>query len=674
MPGSAFELHEVALLGNDTKVSLQLFKEMFKDASQIPVFKNMVSNHPKRFHYRAGNKHRGFFDSAKDVVTGKTPYDAVCADILAGKDLGTFSHVAAFSFLINADHQDIRSADREGLGFFADGLSSHEGAGDTVHCRLLIEEHVIAFTWSPVMTRLFNAMMTAVAAAKLALSVGSAAGTLGANVGSLIDSISDLASALKHVGKLGGAISDTAEKVAAIRDIAVEVLESAQEVSERYADYKGKSSADAFDVSALGLKRESISDLADQSIPAIQDKKSVFLGFGKRNKTDREKRLEIGAKNLQTQRQLQCVFFMTIQQITPVVYVKSRLSPMPEKRLVEFDSELYMAKRSYLRVGETPRDKFSQMATIVKTDAFDKAGVAKKVCLPWFPGNQFRRFKRTTKGIEAMDADPPAGSVHWNYHDTKDWSLADSKRSSMPMSALEIAELDRAERVRVEQELEAARLQEQSQRLIHQGRFAKVLAGIPGKLEEFSARREARIQAARETWLREREEQQKSFHQSLMTEVRTSGRAFAIQERSRLNAEKLAADKRMAERLEREREAKINSLIASIPNKLPSVEKFKASTTIKTGFILNRRSNPKLLRIDAALATVLGMFKDRRTANAWNYRQQVQANLMTLILACEDYLSSKLLSDKAAAGHVSVRLAPVRELKLKVTEIYGGMQ
>ncbi len=684
MPGPIFGLHEVALLGHETKASLDLFKKMFDDSSRIPVFKNMVSQHPKRVHYRAGNKHVGILKSAKNVFTAKTPYDAVCADILEGKSRGTFAHVADFSFLINADHPVIRASEPGGLAFFATGISPYSDAGDAITCRLLVEEHVFAFTWTPVVTRLFSSMMMVIAAAKLGASAASAASTLGGSVGSLIDSIRDAAAAVNDVIKLGGAVSAAADQVAAIKDIAVEVLEGAQDVSENYSAFKGQPSEDAVDVREFGMAGKNIRDLAEQPAPLISDRKSGFLGIGQRVKTDREKRVELGAKNSQTQKQLQSVFFMTVQQITPVLHVKSDMKSVPETRSIEFNSELYIAKRSYLRVGETPRDKFSQMAAIVKTDSFAKSGVAAKVCFPWFPGNEFTRFVRTRKGIDSLEADPSGKTFNWNYNDANDWSFADSKRSSMSMSIEEIALLDQAEKLRKEREietarmeqeraLEAARQREQSQRLIHQGRFSKVLAGIPGKLQEFSARREARIQAEREAWLRAREEQQKKLHVPLMTEIRTSPKAFQIQMRAREKAEKLAAEAQNAQRLEREREARINALIASIPHKLPTVEKFKASTTIKTGFILNRRTNPKLLRIDSSLATVLSMFKDRKTAASWNYQNQVKANLLTVILACDDYLGSKLLSDKAAAGHVSVRLAPVKELKIKVAMLYAGM-
>lgn len=144
-------------------------------------------------------------------------YALILRDIKELESHGSMAHVANIRFLINANHAAVGNTGAGSLKFMHSSMKPHTPADQLyqpVH-RLLVEEHVFAFSWSPVLSKTYYAVMAAIAAAKLASSVASTVASFGATTPALIDAIGSAASTMSDIIKLGSAVKESASVLAA---------------------------------------------------------------------------------------------------------------------------------------------------------------------------------------------------------------------------------------------------------------------------------------------------------------------------------------------------------------------------------------------------------------------------------------------------------------------------
>ncbi|MEY2620029.1 MAG: hypothetical protein RL522_3031 [Pseudomonadota bacterium] len=432
-------LSNVAVLGDSTEYSRQMFAQLFKHPEHMPKFKRFVSTSADRWKYRLGAKQASVSESARMVFSAKTNYNVVLRQLIAEEDKGSLAHIANFRFMINASHAAVSTLANGSLRCLSSPQSLRTPA-DYLHQplhRLLIEEHVYAFVWSPQYSKTYHAVRAAVAVARLASSVASTVTSLGASAPALIESLQAAAKVTQDLIKLKTAVGSSVSTLLQMKEEVGGMLDDLSDAREKVAALHGSSAAvsDAL----VGSASSGSLDLASRSVASAPQSVKVWRGLlGSRQETDQERLARIG-KELETlEKEIQGLNFVVVQHITPVIQLRDNVDiASPTDMVMQFNFKTYLAKRALVRVGETNRDRFNQMVAADKTDSLGANGIAEVLCHPWPAEGVFLQYLRQPKDESLEPRTYPQSSslafVHWDDLSKPEWELADERRDTMPL-------------------------------------------------------------------------------------------------------------------------------------------------------------------------------------------------------------------------------------------------
>ncbi len=460
------------LLGDDAETSFPIFCDLFTDDKIrfLSMFQNKAGG---AFTYMAFAKNASAAESLKALATATTPYKAVLQDILSKADGCNVGLAANLRYIVNASHAEV-SNDRKGRGGGLTFLASKpavlsESARDELYPpmhRLLVEQHVYAFTWKPNYSSTYHVASAGMALGSLAFSAVATAGSLGAAAPALIQSLRQAANATGDIIKLVAQVKDVVDQLTAVRDQVAETREFASQASEHLQALSGSGGASGFKMpersgSGLSLQPKTV---------------SRFGGLIKRKESDKEVLARMGANLNKVESDLQKYQFVVIQQITPMIQIRDNIDVTADNPdLIGYTLKTYIANRSIIRAGETDRDTFNRMLVEARSPTLDQPSAAQTLCWPWPLGAHFARYVRTPHaGLVPMASDPSVAYVKWNDLSANEWVLADEQPGTMPLPA----------------SLKAARQKRQA------AQVATLTARFPGKLRVAVAHR--KLQEAQE--------------------------------------------------------------------------------------------------------------------------------------------------------------------------------
>lgn len=467
------------LLGDDAETSFPIFCDLFTE-DKIRFLSMFKSKAGGSFTYRAFAKNASAAESLKALATAKTPYKAVLQDILSKAEGCNVGLAANLRYIVNASHAEV-SNDRKGRGGGLSFLASKpavlsESARDELYPpmhRLLVEQHVYAFTWKPNYSSTYHVASAGMALGSLAFSAVATAGSLGAAAPALIQSLRQAANATGDIIKLVAQVKDVVDQLTAVRDQVAETREFASQASEHLQALSGSGSASGFKMpersgSGLSLQPKTV---------------SRFGGLIKRKESDKEVLARMGANLNKVESDLQKYQFVVIQQITPMIQIRDNIDVTADNPdLIGYTLKTYIANRSIIRAGETDRDTFNRMLVEARSPTLDQPSAAQTLCWPWPSEALFARYIRTPHaGLAPLASDPSVAYVKWNDLSANEWVLADEQPGTMPLPA----------------SLKAARQKRQAAELqARAARVATLTARFPGNLRGAVAHR--KLQEAQE--------------------------------------------------------------------------------------------------------------------------------------------------------------------------------
>ena len=430
-------LEKISFLGDDITKSSVYFDSLFAEPTKMPKFKALVSTSEDRWKNRAFNNDSTVSEGFRSVFTGTTNYNAILTNIKKTQGSGSFGQVANIKFLIDANNKAISKAGAGSLAFMHSD-KTHANPADQLYQpvhRLLVEEHVFAFIWTPTLSSTYYAVTALIAAAKLTSSVISTVGTLGATTPALINSICDAVSTGKEIINL---LNDINEAKGILLDGATEAIDLA---GEAYSNAKA-----AYDPVAAAGGEISGSLIAggggttlDLGAHTIENKTQKVKGYfyGERDESEDEKNKRLGKERLERENEVGKLNFIVVQHITPVMQVRDDVDVAdPSNPNATFQLKTYMLKESLVRAGETTRDKYNQMILGLKTETFDKDSAAEIFCRPWSVEGLYSQFKiayavNPGTGIKADDV--AFKKLNWNLASEPSWELVDERPGTLPL-------------------------------------------------------------------------------------------------------------------------------------------------------------------------------------------------------------------------------------------------
>lgn len=412
--------------------SRQYFEDMFNHPLMMPKFKGRVSTSADRWKARAFSSNATVMESISALAHAQTNYQVILRDIkkLEGENHGSVAHVAGIRFLIDANHASVGKAGAGTLAFLHSTMTRSTPADQLykpVH-RLLVEEDVFAFSWSPILSRSYFAVMAIIHTAKLAGAVVSTVGSFGAAAPALIDAIGSAASTLQDVVKLASAVQEASS-------ILVEGGTTAMEEASAAHGYLRAASNPSEAGVGSAVAASQTRDLGAHTAVVERGTVTRFLGLSSRPETDREMQIRVGRELIEFESELQKLNFVVVQRVTPVLQVRDDIDVTdPTKPNATFQTKTYMSNRSLVRAGETTRDKFAQMVMGWKTESFSVSDAAELFCRPWAADRMYRQWKEdagASMGTEASDQD--FGQLNWDLD--RSWTLVGERAGSLPLPA-----------------------------------------------------------------------------------------------------------------------------------------------------------------------------------------------------------------------------------------------
>lgn len=413
--------------------SRQYFEAMFNQPTKMPKFKARVSTSADRWKARGFSSNATFLEGFKAVLQGRTNYEVILRDInkLEAEGHGSVALVANPRFLIDANHASVGEQGAGTLAFMHSTMKPSIPADQLyqpVH-RLLVEEDVFAFSWSPVLSPSYYVVMGIISAAKLASAVVSTVGSLGAAAPALIDQIGSAASTLKDVIALVGGV----------KEVASLLVEGGATIKEEYSAARDHFQA-ASDPSAAGVGSKvaaaQATDLGARTAKVTPGTKTYFGGLYSRPETEEETRKRVGREMLELEEEVQKLNFVVVQRVTPVLQIRDNIDVTdPQKPIATFQAKTYMAKHALVRAGETTRDKFAQMVMAWKTETFNEPDAAKLFCRPWAAEGIYLQWKDNgggSIGTEASDQD--FGTLNWELDSS--WTLMGERAGTLTLPRL----------------------------------------------------------------------------------------------------------------------------------------------------------------------------------------------------------------------------------------------
>ena len=416
--------------------SQQYFEYLFQEPTMMPKFKHRVSTSADRLAQRALSKHATFKSSISAVFSGKTDYSVILKDIQDGN--GRVALVARIRFLIDANHPKVRKNCAGSLAFMSSTMTSgtpDDRLNKPVH-RLLVEEDVFAFSWSPQFSTTYHAGKGLFAAAKLAGAVVSTISTFGAAAPALIDAIGSAASTLQDVIKLA---SDVQEAASILVEGAATAFEEGSTAREHLsAAYDPSESGGGSAVAAAQA-----TDLGAHTATSERRTVKTWGGLFSHVETDKEVRKRLGRELQMFEEEVQKLTFVVVQRVTPVLQVRDNIDMTdPTKPTASFDLKTYMSNQSLIRAGETTRDKFSQLIMAWKTDSFDASAAAELFCRPWAAESIYGQWKDEYGSDFGSKADNEAfGNLNWEVDPS--WRLIREGKGTLPLPPGILAERNR---------------------------------------------------------------------------------------------------------------------------------------------------------------------------------------------------------------------------------------
>ena len=412
--------------------SRQYFEDLFQHPTMMPKFKARVSTSAGRWKARAFSSNATIQESISALVHQKTNYEVILRDIqkLEREGHGSVAHVAGIRFLIDANHAAVSKAGAGTLAFMRSTMTRSTPADQLykpVH-RLLVEEDIYAFSWSPLLSRSYYAVMAIIHTTKLASAVVSTVGSFGAAAPALIDAIGSAASTLQDVIKLTSAVQEASS-------ILVEGAATAIEEGSAARDHFGAASNPSASGLGSAVAAAQATDLGAHTARTDRGTVKTLLGLRSRPETDEEMRKRLGRELLEFESEVQKLNFVVVQRVTPVLQVRDNIDVTdPTKPTATFDIKTYMSNRSLVRAGETTRDKFAQLVMAWKTESFNASDAAELFCRPWAAENVYRQWKdepdshfRSEAGNQAFD------DLNWDVDPS--WILKGESTGTLPLPA-----------------------------------------------------------------------------------------------------------------------------------------------------------------------------------------------------------------------------------------------
>jgi hypothetical protein len=473
MPGTG--LKNVRVLGDELEYSKPMFQTLFQEPQYMPRFKGYVETSPDRFKNRAFSREATWSEAGKAIFRGKTNYQVILREVLANESKGSLSLVGNFRFLINASHAAVRAHSATPLSFMASGqVVPKDYLHQPVH-RLLLEEHVYAFVWSPTLSKSYHALMAAVALAKLTSATVTAVATFGAATPLLIDSLQSAAHLTNDLIKLKGAVSDAVSQLLDIKDGVGAVVET---LGEARSQLSALSSGGDIGSEHLMSPASGTLDITASPISSEPKKVKRLRGLlSPRMQTQEEADRDARKKLVALMEELQKLNYVVVQQITPLVQLSDNVEvTSADPDVISFNLKTYLAKRALVRVGETDGFRFNQMVAAAKGTSL--AGNAETFLYPWSTADKFLQFMRLPWEEGPRSQPYPLNSsipfVHWDDIRKQEWELVAEKSSTQPIpDSIRVAraKVEAAARARVA--AADAALAKRSQRLRSLAQLAK---------------------------------------------------------------------------------------------------------------------------------------------------------------------------------------------------------
>lgn len=609
------DLSNVVLLGDEPTYSREIFGKLFETPAKMTRFKHYVSTSKDRWKNRAFSRTATFTESLEMVFKGRTDYGVILRDLKDNERSGSLAHVANFRFMVNASHAALLTKRIGNLQVLASDqrlITPADYLHQPLH-RLLVEEHVFAFVWSPIYSRSYHALRAVVAAARLASAAASTVASLGATAPALISSLQSAADVAHDLIKLKGAVSESITHLQAIKGELEAVAEPLSELHSGVSAVRSGGGSLGSDLLMPATQGGTLDLTARGVNTEVQSVKRLGGILGTRAEKPEERARRIRKEVAALEQQAGSLNFVVVQHIVPVIQHRDNVEVSSSStELIDFNFKTYLANKALVRVGETSRDAFNQLVAAAKADALGDGALANLVCYPWMVAGEYLQYIRTPRD----DAQGPrqfpsekAAFVKWDLT-APEWILVDEKPATMPMpESLRKARRNLEARMREKQEAAAREAEKIRNRLVSLGFQAR------GALLAREHERQRSVQAAQQERLR-----------------------------------------------------KINSVLAA--SQIPRRADFVLQTTTRTGPFKNSRDNPKLLTIDLAL---VAWEKAKLESQTPGGVEQLRIALQEIVQSCEIFTQSKLHQAQKFMGHRSERLTPVYNLRDAALRVYRAL-
>ncbi len=572
------------------------------------VLKDQVSTFDGRHGYRIGHAaETGVGERLAAFFTTTTNYGVVVEDL-------KLQPAATLSYLVDASNPRVR--DLFPALASTQRLTSQNRGIEPNH-KILIEQHVYAFYWDPMLSGTFLAAKAFVSIAALAASVAGTVVTFGAAAPSLVGALQGAASTTSDVIKLYHHANEAAKQISEIKSAITDLKDAGVDAYESVGAALGGSGGSAVDLptartgagpegSMRRYKASLFSDLySTAGAPRMVEEGSLWWK-STRPETRDETIARIRGEIVQRQAHIRKLMFAVVQRATPVIIRRQDwvdIGPRWKCTLT-----LDARTESVVRVGHSDLAKYERMMADMEYGDSD----APLLVNPWLgEAGVFVEYVHShAGGTDAFSQDPY--TVDWN------------PPTPPPGAWTRIAEIP--------------------------GQFVEKpgAAAVTGLAS--SAARAGQLYTER-------------------AKGRAEERRVQEERRRREQAAAAAAARLQAAQLQASQQLQAIAL-----HPLPTVREFIERTEIRYlgGMYTAARTNPLLLAVDTALENWFTVRAQVGGAVA-GQRDRYRTALEALRAACADYIEQKAVKI-AGGGSESQRLQPVKNLQTQADQLLGRVR